>query len=78
MSHFEPETRDFLQRIVLSLFLGFAWLVVNMTIGIYFGLFFIWDRLSAGNLFCYIFLVLSLAFLVRFLWKTWKKRFPHG
>jgi hypothetical protein len=78
MSHFEPEVRDFMRRIVLSLLLGLVWMIVNMTFGIWFGLLFFEERLSTANLIYYIFMAVSLAFLIRFLWKTWKKKFPHG
>ncbi|HMH24338.1 MAG TPA: hypothetical protein VK563_21300 [Puia sp.] len=78
MSHFEPEVRDFMRRIVLSLLLGLVWLVLNMTLGLYFGLLFIWGRPTVANLIFYIFMIVSLAFLIRFFVKTWRKRFPHG
>ena len=76
MSHFEPEVRDFMRRIVLSLFLGLLWLIVNMTLGLYFGLLFI--RMTAANLIFYIFMAASLGLLIRWYWKTWRKKFPHG
>jgi hypothetical protein len=78
MSHFEPEVRDFMRRIVLTLLLGLVWLAVNMTFGIWFGLLFFEGRMSTANLIYYIFLVASLAFLIRFFVVLWKKRFPHG
>jgi hypothetical protein len=78
MSHFEPEVRDFMRRIVLSLLMGLIWLTVNMTLGIWFGLLFFGERMSTANLVYYIFLVLSGAFLVWWFIVTWKKRFPHG
>jgi hypothetical protein len=78
MSNIEPEVKDFLKRIVLSLFLGLTWLMVNMTLGIYFGLLFPEEKFGIGNGLFYIFLFGSLFFLIRFLLRTWKKRFPHG
>lgn len=78
MSNMESEVRDFLKRIVRSLFLGLFWLILNMTMGIYFGLLFIEDRISIGNIIFYIFFTGSLAALIWFYYKTWRKRFPHG
>lgn len=78
MSGFEPEVRDFLKRIVSSVFLGLLWLMMNMTIGIYFGLLFFEDGIHWPNVLYYIFLLITLAFLIRFYYKTWNKKFPHG
>ncbi len=74
----EPETKDFLTRIVLSLFLGLCWLLVNMTLGIYFNLLPIYGRFSIGNGIFYFFLLVSGFFYLRFLYRTWTKKFPHG
>jgi hypothetical protein len=78
MDYFEPDVKDFLKRIVSSLFLGLFWLMLNMTLGIYFGLLFINEKISAGNIIFYAFLFSSLFFLIRFYYRTWKKKFPHG
>ncbi len=78
MSNMEPEVKDFLKKIVWSVFTGLFWLMLNMTIGIYFGLFFIDERIGIGNILCYLFLAASLAGLIWFYYRTWKKRFPHG
>ena len=74
----EPDIKDFLKKIIQSIFLGLLWMMVNMTAGIYFGLLFIQDRLSAGNILFYIFLAGSLTSLIRFYVRIWKKKFPHG
>jgi hypothetical protein len=74
----EPEVKDFLKRIVSSVFMGFFWLMLNMTLGIYFGLLFIQKKISIGNIIFYLFFFASLAFLIRFYFRTWKKKFPHG
>jgi hypothetical protein len=78
MSGLEPEVQDFLKRIVSSLFLGLFWLMLNMTLGIYFGLLFVNRKISTGNIIFYIFLLGSLFLLIRFYYRTWKKKFPHG
>lgn len=78
MDYFEPDVKDFLKRIVSSLFLGLFWLILNMTFGIYFGFLFVNGKISAGNIIFYVFLFGSLFLLIRFYYKTWKKKFPHG
>jgi hypothetical protein len=78
MSSMEPEVRDFLKRIVLSVFVGLSWLILNMTLGIYFGLLFFETKISLANIIFYFILVGSLGGLVWFLLHTWKTRFPHN
>jgi hypothetical protein len=77
-SGMEPETRDYLRRIVLSLFLGLIWLIVNMTIGIFFEWMFFEGHPTTGNIIFYLFFLFTLLVYLRFLYRTWKKRFPHG
>jgi hypothetical protein len=78
MSGFEPEVRDYLQRIIFSFFLGLIWLVINMTLGIYLGWMFFDLRPTTGNIIFYIFMLSTLLLYLWFLRRTWKKRFPHG
>jgi hypothetical protein len=78
MSGVEPEAQDFLRKIVWSVFYGIAWMMVNMTFGIYFELFFVSGRLSIGNIIFYLFFLGSLFALIRFYYRTWRQRFPHG
>jgi hypothetical protein len=78
MSGMESDTKDFLKKIVQSIFLGLLWLGLNMTMGIYNGLLFFEGAITAGNIFYYLFLVASFLALIRFYWVTWKKKFPHG
>jgi hypothetical protein len=78
MPGFEPEAKIFLKKILLSLFLGLFWLMLNMTFGIFFGMMEIGEKISAGNIFFYSFFIVSLAALIWFYYKTWKRKFPHG
>ena len=78
MSSMEPDAKEFLKKIVRTLFTGILWLTLNMTMGIYFGLLFIEERISLGNVLFYIFLAGSLAALIRFYIHIWKDKFPHG
>ncbi len=78
MSGMEPEVKNFLKKIFLSFFFGLIWLMLNMTMGIYFGLLFITDRVTIGNIVFYMFAIISLILLIWFYYKTWSKKFPHG
>jgi hypothetical protein len=78
MSSMEPEVKDFLRRILWTFFFGLFWLMINMTLGIYFDLLFIRDGISIGNIVFYLFSLISLVALISFYYKTWKKKFPHG
>ena len=78
MSGMEPEIRDFLKRVLLSISLGLCWTLFNMTTGIYLGWMFVKDRVRPGNILFYIFFAGSLLLLIRFYVRTWKKKFPHG
>jgi len=78
MSGMEPEVKDFLKRVVWSIFFGLVWLMLNMTMGIYFDLLFIYEKITIGNIVFYLFALISLGLLIWFYYKTWKKKFPHG
>jgi hypothetical protein len=78
MSGMEPESKDFLRRILWSFFMGWLWLTINMTLGIYFRLLLFEEGLRLVNLLFYLFLVGSLVCLVWYYRRLWKKKFPHG
>ena len=78
MSQVEPEVIAFFKTIISSVFLGLFWLLINLTLGIYFGFFFIDGKISIGNILFYLFVLISFVFLVRYYIKKWKKKFPHG
>ncbi|RYZ31011.1 MAG: hypothetical protein EOO10_00670 [Chitinophagaceae bacterium] len=67
----EDDARAFLLKVVRSLSMALTWLFINMTLGIYNELMMFDDKPTTGNIIYYIWLVLSLAFLIRFLVRTW-------
>ena len=75
---FEPEVRDFLKRIMFTIGAGLGWLLINMTAGIFAGWFFFNTTPTKGNIIFYVWLAVSLAFLLRFYFRLWSKQFPHG
>ena len=52
--------------------MGMVWLLINMTIGIYYGFAFFEDRFSLGNGLYYIFFLASLTMLILYFRKKWK------
>lgn len=74
----EPEARDFLKRVIWSVFMGLVYLFVNSTIGIAGGWFFFMDKPTVGNYIFYAWFIASTVGLVLLLFKWWRKKFPHG
>lgn len=74
----EQDAKDLLKRVVLSIFLGVVWLLVNMTLGIYFDLLPVNGRPDLWNIGFYIFFAGSGTLYGIFLYRTWKKKIPHG
>ena len=70
--YMEPEVREFLVKIVQSLSMGLLWLLVNMSIGIYYGLAFFEGSPSIGNYLYYVGFIASLVLLILYLKKKWK------
>lgn len=68
----EPEVRAFLLKIVQSISMGLVWLLLNMTIGIYYGYAFFEDHPDFGNYIYYAGFILSFILLFRYLKKKWK------
>lgn len=68
----EPEVKDFLVRIVQSLSMGMLWLLINMSIGIYYGFAFFDERPGTWNFVYYAGFILSLFLLIAYLKRKWK------
>lgn len=71
-SGIEPETRDFLKRIIQTISVGMLFLLLHMTFGLYFNWAFFEGDIRTGNIIYYIFLFLSLAGLIYFYYRLWK------
>jgi hypothetical protein len=68
----EPEAREFLQRISLSLGVGLLWLISNSTFGIMLGWAYIYGHINAGNIIFYIWFVASIFLMIWLFKKLWK------
>jgi len=69
----EPEVREFLKRIVLSLSVGIFWMAINSTLGIMYDFAFVHESVSLGNIIFYIWFLASLALLLWYFVRLWKK-----
>jgi len=67
----EEDAKQFLLRVVRSLTAAMLWLIINMTLGIYLGLLLFDDVPSTGNIIFYLWFVLSIGLLIRYLIRTW-------
>ncbi|HTB51371.1 MAG TPA: hypothetical protein VK718_01250 [Ferruginibacter sp.] len=68
----EPDVREFLVRIMQTISMSIVWLLVNMTIGIYYDLAFFVDKPSIWNYLFYIWFLTSFGFLLYYFYKKWK------
>ncbi|MBS1742720.1 MAG: hypothetical protein JST81_06740 [Bacteroidetes bacterium] len=68
----EDDTRDFLVRIMNTVSLVFTWMAIQVVLGIYFELGFFDNSPNWKNYLYYVFFLLSLFFLLRYLKKKWK------
>jgi uncharacterized membrane protein YcaP (DUF421 family) len=68
----EPEIKDFLLRIVNTISMGLVFLLVNMSIGIYYGFAFFEEKPSLGNYIFYVWFIISLVLIIKYLKKKWK------
>ncbi len=70
----EPEVREFLQRISLSLGIGILWMALNSTFGIMLDYAFIHDHVTIGNIIFYIWFVASIILMIWLYIRLWKKQ----
>jgi hypothetical protein len=68
----EDETRDFLVLIVNTISKVLLWMMINVFVGIYFGLGFFENYPTWQNIVYYIGFLSSLVFLIVHLKKKWK------
>ena len=69
----EPDAREFLGKIIRSLSIVILWMLVNMTLGIFFDFGFIHSGISIANILFYIFMLSTLTALIWYLLKIWKE-----
>ncbi|UEG50641.1 hypothetical protein LK994_04040 [Ferruginibacter lapsinanis] len=73
MSEMEPDVRAFLLRIVQTISMAMLWLLVNMTIGIYFDLAFFEGSPTIWNYIFYVWFLVTFALLLMYFRNKWKQ-----
>lgn len=68
----EPDVRAFLVLVMQSVSVVLLWMLINMTLGIYFDLGFFEGQLTVWNILYYVFFIGTLAMLIIYLRKRWK------
>lgn len=70
---FDPEVKKYFRKIMSTFGFGFLWLFSNITAGMYFGLAYVNGKFSIANLLFYTVSLLTLAALLWYYYKLWKK-----
>jgi hypothetical protein len=71
-SEMEPDVREFLVRIMQTISMSVVWLLVNMTLGIYFNFAFFENSPSIWNYLFYLWFLISFGLLLYYFHKKWK------
>ena len=69
----DPEVKKYFRKIMNSISIGLLWMMVMVFIGLYHGWAFIEGGADVYNIIFYSLLVISLALLIRYYYKLWKK-----
>ncbi len=72
----EPGIREFFKRIINAMSITFFWMILNATLGIKYNLGFYEKEIQWKNIAFYIWVLASLAWLIHYIAKLWKKPFP--
>lgn len=68
----EPDVREFLVRIMQTISMSVVWLLVNMTLGIYYNLAFFDITPSIWNYLFYLWFLISFGLLLYYFHRKWK------
>jgi len=71
-SGMEPDIREFLVKVLNSIAMGLVFLLLNITLGIYFKLGIPEQGLSWYHILYYLFLLFSFFLLIRYYIRLWK------
>jgi hypothetical protein len=72
-SFLEPGVREYLIRIMNTIFVVLIWLLINTTAGIMYHLAFISAHVTTGNIIFYCWLIISALLLARWAYRLWSK-----
>jgi len=68
----EPEVKKYLRKVGYSFFAGLMWLLVNVTLGLYFKWAIAENGVTVINIIFYIWFLLSIGLLIYYMYRTWK------
>ncbi len=68
----EPDIKAFLVLVMQSVATTLLWMLINMTLGIYFNLGFPEGKLTVWNILYYLFFAVTFWALLRYLRRRWK------
>ena len=69
----DPEVAKYFKKILNSLFAGLFWMLINITVGIYFKLAYSNAYPGYVHVLFYVWLVASLGLLLWYLYRQWRK-----
>jgi hypothetical protein len=69
----DPDVKKYLRKILNSLFYGLLWLALNVLAGLYWEWAIVDKKLSIHNVLFFAWFVVSLAFLLYYYYRSWKK-----
>ena len=72
-SGWDPEVKQYLKKVLNSFMVGLLWLLVNSTLGIYFGLAFGGTYSVVVNILFYVWFAASIGLLLWYYYRVWKK-----
>lgn len=68
----EPDVKEFLIRIMQTISMALVWLLINMSVGIYYGFAFFEEHPTIGNYIYYVCFLASFGWLIFYFKKKWK------
>jgi hypothetical protein len=74
MNDFEPDIRDYLRKVLKTVSVGLVFLLFHMTVGIFLNWAFFEGSMAIGNMVYYLVLVTTLAGMINYLIRVWKKQ----
>ena len=73
----EPEVKRYFKRIMNSFSIASFWLLAVSTAGLFFKLAIVSDGIQWYNFVFYLLALVSFIFLLRYLYKTWSKKYDE-
>ncbi len=69
----EPGIKEYLIRIMNTIFVVLIWMLINTTAGIMYGNAYVIDDITTGNIVFYCWLIISFVWLVWWAYRLWTK-----